>query len=57
MYIYVCMWCVHLCLHVQLCRHIYFLIIYLFVFYVHWCFTYMYICVRVLGSLEQELQL
>jgi hypothetical protein len=30
--------------------------IYLFLFYVHWCFDYMYVYVRVLDPLEQELQ-
>jgi hypothetical protein len=29
---------------------------YLFLFYMHWCFAYMNVCVRVLGPLELELQ-
>ena len=28
----------------------------LFLFYMHWCFAYMYVCVRMLVSLELELQ-
>jgi hypothetical protein len=28
----------------------------LFLFYVHWCFAYTYVCVMVLGSPELELQ-
>ena len=33
-----------------------FLGFYLFIFYVHWCYAFMYVWVRVSGPLELELQ-
>jgi hypothetical protein len=43
-FMYVCM-CVCVCVCV-----------YVFIYYVHWCFACMYVCVRVLDTLELDLQ-